>query len=358
MPDGIEWSALARFLSGECSPGESAEIQRWIDADPAHRELIASMRVVWDRPAPPELDPHDALWARIAARMRAAPGRPVVARGEAIERIRAMGRRRPIGYRTILAVAASLVLAVAVGRALSRLVLVTARPPRPAAMRTVATQRGQRAALDLADGSRVILSAASTLRIPPAFGDSGSARDVYLDGQAYFDVQHDSTRPFRVHTRTGVAEDIGTSFVVTDYPDMRGMRVVVSEGTVALALPVASRRAPLVTLRRGDLARLDPAGTATVTRGVNVAAYLAWTQGGLAFEGAQLRHVVRELTRWYDVDITLADNALGARRVTASFEGEPIDRVLQRLALALNLRVERHGSSVVLYPGPPRAPGS
>jgi ferric-dicitrate binding protein FerR (iron transport regulator) len=175
--------------------------------------------------------------------------------------------------------------------------------------------------------------------------DYGRAhRDLYLEGQAYFQVAPDSQRPLRVHTANSVTEDLATAFVVTAY-DQRATEVVVAEGRVALSRPDGR---PALVLEARDLGRLDPNGNATLRRGVDVARRLAWTTGGLGFDGAPLSDVVPVLERWYNVDIRLADSAIAARRLTATFTNEPIDLVLQRIVLTLGLRVDHADSAVFL----------
>jgi len=138
--------------------------------------------------------------------------------------------------------------------------------------------------------------------------------------------------------------------------------VVVAEGRVALwrADTTAASRArgarpdawPALVLGARDLGRLDSSGATTFRHGVDVRRYLAWTRGVLAFDGAPLSDVVLTLERWYNVEIRLADSALGGRRLTATFTNEPIDLVLKRIALTLGLRVERvEGSVFVVRPG-------
>jgi len=85
-----------------------------------------------------------------------------------------------------------------------------------------------------------------------------------------------------------------------------------------------------------------------VRRGVDVDRYLAWTKGVLAFDGTPLSEVMPALERWYNVEIRLSDSALAARRLTATFQNEPIDLVLKRIALTLGLLVERGDGSVFL----------
>jgi len=120
----------------------------------------------------------------------------------------------------------------------------------------------------------------------------------------------------------------------------------VTEGRVSLSR--AETTSPAVVLGLRDLGRLDASGPATVRRGVDVDRYLAWTKGVLAFDGEPLRDVVLTLGRWYNVEIQLSDSALGARRLTATFTNESIDRVVERIAMTLGLRVERGPGSVVV----------
>jgi transmembrane sensor len=97
------------------------------------------------------------------------------------------------------------------------------------------------------------------------------------------------------------------------------------------------------------MATLVIGGTApVVSHGVDVDRYTAWTEGRLVFDGVPLRDAIAELGRWYDVDVRLADGALGARRLTAEVQGERLTEVLDAVAAALDLRYERAGRTVTL----------
>jgi transmembrane sensor len=161
---------------------------------------------------------------------------------------------------------------------------------------------------------------------------------VYLEGQALFDVVHDDTRPFRVHMRRDVAEDIGTRFVVKSYAEDREDRVAVVEGVVALW----HSRDPVI-LDAGDVATIVPGAEVRAARDVDLSADTAWTGGRLVFRDTPLRHVLVELARWYDIDVKLANPVLGERLLTAEMADVPVDAVLTDLARALKLRVERVG---------------
>lgn len=339
-----DWLRLERYVTGQGTSEELAELERWISGSAELRAIVEGMRSAgrfpegqvqsWDA---------DAAWRRVSRRMRWFR-RPPIAPGAA---------RRSSTWLT-WAVAACLVLAAG-----SSLYIIDSRDKAAADAappRDVITRRGERAAFSLADGSRVILGAESRLSIPAAYNRAGAPRELHLEGQGYFVVTHDSLRPFRVNTGLGIAEDLGTEFVVTTYPEARGMRVVVASGKVALwqpatgALPSADTL-PLITLSSGDLARLDASGTATVSR-VDPASYIAWTEGALVFNGTPLGDVLPQLTRWYDLDIRLTDNSLTTRRLTATFRDQSVSQVLDLIALSLDLEVVRNGRIVTLRPSP------
>jgi transmembrane sensor len=223
----------------------------------------------------------------------------------------------------------------------------------------------------LVDGTGIVLAPATTLRLlgdttagKRGFGASG-LRAVILDGEASFDVVHDPARPFEVRTVYGTARDLGTEFVVASFRETE-MRVAVRSGIVALhrlatgasnprtgrqaagGIAAASDSTPLVTLQPGDMARLDPTGTVTLTRGTDIGPYFAWTEGTLVFRGAPLAEVATVLARWYGLEIVVADSVLNTRRVTATFEDAPAERMLQLLEIVLAIRADRSGRLITL----------
>ncbi len=313
---------LDRYLAGEASPAEARAVQEWLAADPEHAALLEDLRLI--KRVTSERVPEssvDAAWAK------------------ALQELKPRASRRiPLA---VLA-AAAVAIALIGGRAVLR------RAPQ---LREVATAAAQRAVVRLRDGTQVTLAPKSRLRYAPDYGKAH--RDVYLDGEAYFQVVRDERLPFRVHTAASLTEDLGTAFVITAYADQITTEVVVAEGRVALrrALPDTLAAAPpALVLGARDLGRLGASGVATLQRGVDVDRQLAWTTGVLAFDGTPLRDAVRTLGRWYDVEIRLgdSDSALAARRLTATFTNEPIDLVLKRIALTLGVRVERTDGSVLL----------
>jgi transmembrane sensor len=342
-PYDIDAVLLARFLSDECSRSERDAVQEWMAADPVHRARVEALRAVWASAGTSRVQLDlDATWAAVTARVAHSGRRP------ALRVVPPRVRRAESGARWWISVGAvAAVLTVAAVGVLRYAVPGGVSARTPETMREVATAAGQRATVQLGDGTRVVLGVDSKLRFPAAFG--GARREVYLDGEGYFDVTHDAAKPFVVHVRDAVAEDLGTAFGVRAYEDDSTVQVVVTAGKVALgaALPGAPR-GPVLTA--GRLGRLDRRSHHVEVQSVDTTAYLAWRDGRLVFDNTPLPQVVAELHRWYDVDIQVADSNIAARQLTASFHARSITEILDFMTLAMELRYERHGRTVTLFP--------
>ena len=330
-----DWRALDRYLAGDASPDEERAVREWIAADPTRGEALRQIQRAHGAADTEQWDTN-AAWDRFSARMKGGTRRALP-----------VTRSRPWYVAMPARIAAALLLTVA-----TYATWQAVRSPReqPTAMREIATPNGQRATVTLGDGSRVILNAGSRLRYPADFGRT--PRDVYLDGEAYFEVTHDAGRPFRVHAQGGVAHDLGTRFTVRAYPELPHVDVAVAEGKVSLRRDEATA-VDSVVLEPGQLGRLQASGPPAVVTGVDVDAQIAWTRGSLVLEGLTLEEALPQLERWFDVEIRVVDRALASRHVYVRFRDETLTQVLDALSLALGARYERSGRVITLHPAAP-----
>ena len=346
----INESDLLRFLEGECTPEEAREIQAWIAADPQRFKLLEELRAVWQLTGKTSRRWSVATaWERIrrnrghtpVPRSVGLPSRSPTSRSERLLRPESPRAARPwlmASWGARFAVAVLLAIGGAV---------YGYRSSRGVPAREYTTAPGQRAEVSLRDGTHVLLSVDTRLRVPPEYGVQDRA--VELDGEAYFVVRHDARRPLVVRTRHGVAEDLGTEFGVRAYGRENDVQVIVRSGSVAMRR-VADGGPAVLTLGPGDRGVLDARGQATLTSNVPVDSHLSWTTGRLVFNDAPLGTVIPQLERWYDLDIELSDASLGAERITITLTTESPDEALSAVGKVLRLRVLRTNRSVRLVP--------
>ena len=328
-----DWRTIDRYLAGDASPDEESAIRDWIAADPSRGVFLRQIQRAHGA-ADAEQWNTDAAWTKLSARAQRAAHRSPPA-------------TRPWYARTPTRVAAALLLTVG-----TYATWQVAKPDgdRQTVMRELVTPNGQRATVTLGDGSRVVLNAGSRLRY--AADIARGSRDLYLDGEAHFEVTHDPARPFRVHARGGVAHDLGTRFTVRAYPELARVEVVVTEGRVSLRRDQATATDSVV-LEPGQLGRLTASGPPAVVDSIDLATYVGWTTGSLVLEGVTLADALPQLERWFDVEIRVADRALASRPVFARFRDETLTQVFDALSLALGARYERSGRVITLHTAAP-----
>jgi len=344
-------SLLARFLSGECTQLEELAVQAWLREDPAHEEELRRLGAAWAQPGRDAAESRgldvDAFWTELRARINEPAPHSERRVARLVPTAGVESRRR---WWIIPSAAAALVL-VAAGRFLWR-----DRPPAAAVsgesppMREVATGPGQRAEVKLGDGSAVILGVKSRLRFPTVL--ARRSRELHLEGEAYFIVTRDSTRPFIVHAAGSKTVDLGTAFVLRAYAAERRVQVVVTEGRVALGADRPGAPAP-TEIGQGELGQLALGGSVPMVTAVDTSAYTAWLRGQLVFNNTPLADVITELGRWHKVEIQLGDPSLAREELTATFIAESLEETLRTLSTPLQLRVERRGTTVVLRRGSP-----
>lgn len=215
---------------------------------------------------------------------------------------------------------------------------------------TVSTARGNQYQLLLADGSKVWLNSASSLRFPTAF--TGKQREVELDGEGYFEIAKDAAKPFHVKTRSQDVEVLGTHFNVNAYSDEDNLRTTLLEGKVVVRAEVGSKKSeagePEVVLNPGEQAVLTTAYSPltthhspfTIDHSPDIDQVMAWKNGWFEFDNTDIKMVMRQISRWYDVDIkydTKTDNSTYGGRISRSLNLSNILKMLENYGLHFKL---------------------
>lgn len=165
---------------------------------------------------------------------------------------------------------------------------------------SISTPRGGQYKVILADGSKVWLNSASTLKFPTKF--SAAERLVELSGEGYFEVAKDRERRFRVKSASAEVEVLGTHFNVSAYPDEAITRTTLLEGSVKV-----SDHNKSLLIKPGQQARITKGAPGIALSEVDTDEAVAWKDGYFVFSDTDIHTIMRHLSRWYDVDVEFKD---------------------------------------------------
>lgn len=217
---------------------------------------------------------------------------------------------------------------------------------------TKSTERGQRATLQLPDGSVVRLNSETILEFPEDFGVE--SRELSLKGEAYFEVERDSLRPFIIRSGMMQTTVLGTSFNVKARERAAQYEVSVTTGRVRVAIPEKSQLA--LVLSPGEQAIASLNDSSLVSLSVNADRYTAWTRNRLVLEDTPLAEVIEQLNSWYDVRIGLDHEAMGQCKLNGEYKLETLENLLEALAFAQEMTYERQGDRQYILKGGPCEP--
>lgn len=206
---------------------------------------------------------------------------------------------------------------------------------------TLTTPRGGQFQIILPDGTKVWLNAASSLRYPTAF--TGKERNVQLTGEAYFEVAKKNGMPFTVGVKDMQVRVLGTHFNIMAYQDESAIRTTLLEGAVRVQHGTKEMQ-----LTPGQQAQLRPSGEMALLRDVDLEETVAWKNGYFQFERESLMGVMRQISRWYDAEISyqgkVPDREFGGKIKRSS----SIDEVLKILELSnVHFRLEDKKITVI-----------
>ena len=205
----------------------------------------------------------------------------------------------------------------------------------------VKADKGDKATIELPDGTNVVLNSASQLSYLNNFGENG--RRVQLNGEAYFKVAHDEKCAFIVQVGDLEVKVLGTSFNVSAYEDAKDVTVVLLEGKVGVYAQKTSH-----FMKPGDKIEYNKATHKITATQVHPSDYIEWTKGNIYFEKESLENIMKTLSRIYDVEIRFDSNKLPNEYFTGTIPGGGIQNALNILMLTSPFYYEMDGSVIVL----------
>ena len=212
----------------------------------------------------------------------------------------------------------------------------------------IITNKGHQWSATLPDGSIAWLNAMSSLRYPLHF--TGQERLVTLTGEGKFKVVHNKKMPFRVAVAGQMVEDIGTEFNINAYNDEKVIKTTIAEGSVFLRLSTPSAEAVEgVKLKAGQQAETNKSGLIKVVDNVDTQKAMAWSNGLFSFDGETIETVMRQLARWYDVEVTYEGKVNNAHFGGEISRNQTLAQVLKGLeSMKVHFRIEEDKRIVVI----------
>jgi ferric-dicitrate binding protein FerR (iron transport regulator) len=372
MTDDRFFYLTGKVLSGEETPEEREELRRLLEKSPEWKRIYGSL-FAHHRPAPDEADRLAAQQAYAAHFVRMQLGGHFAGEpaGEAPEdpqgEVAVTSPEGPHGELTELRprkrrarwyLAAAAVLLLGTGAWWYTRDTVCKNCPEPPPKNEIATRKGSRSRISLPDGSLVWLNADSRISYPDNF--KGSKREVYLTGEAYFDVTKDVNRPFVIHAGPVDIHVLGTRFNVRSYPREKKVETLLLHGSIEVTirnqhrvlmepnqkLCVATDGAEATSHRKDTLSL----GVSHPQGGDTTPVETLWVENKLAFESETLDVVAGDIERWYNVEVRIQNDHLRTIRFTGVFEDQSLQDVMEALKLTGRFNYSIVGNKeVIIY---------
>jgi ferric-dicitrate binding protein FerR (iron transport regulator) len=212
---------------------------------------------------------------------------------------------------------------------------------------TVQVKHGRHQTISLPDGTMVTLNDGSKLDYPQVFNQS--SRDVYLTGEAYFDVKHDAHKPFLVHTGKYITRVLGTAFNIRAYDGDTRVSVTVTRGKVQVQSD--SSKKTLGILSAGDQLVIDKTSSEASYTKADIGKVTEWKANDMIFDNATVDEAVIALGNRYGVTFLFEHEALRTCRFTANFAGDGLNQSLDVICTLINASWVQAGPSTIELKG-------
>lgn len=362
MDSKISWERLAMYFADELNREEMRQMEAWIKADSERREQVKYLNKIWRQSGelPYGLN-EDRAWKTLVKEIDQVEKFTGVinksnTKSKKIKNILKFRKEVKTSNkagetaRRILLVAASvlIILTSAVLTHNSYLANQETENIDELAVKEFVTKDGEKATYKLSDGSRVILHAGSRLEVPVNFNKD--SRNLFLEGEAYFEVTHDPEKPFIVNSEKAYTRVLGTKFLVQAWSNKgRNVEVIVEEGRVAMGnkqtlLSEVQQEVTILSNQKGVLTSNQNLSVAEIT---NMNWYLGWIDGRLIFEDRQLGEILPLLEQWFVVNIEAENREILEKKLTAEIDySQSMMEVLKGIALSLNLKLSKENKTI------------
>lgn len=342
--DRENWLLIQRYITENARPDERQRVEKWMALSRQNERLVSEIEEIWNK-TPNEKFEVDVqyAWEKFEYRNIKRRNKTALFLG--------YSHWKPGAPAFFLRVAAVL-LVVFIAGLFTQHTLTTDQKAFEKnlafnVLQKLETNRGEKARVTFSDGTKVYLNSASSIRFPQQF--RGSKREVYLEGEAYFEVANNADHPFVVYAKDVEVEVLGTEFNVQGWSENESVEVIVREGKVSVAsLNTLLDQKFQVILTKGFYTSVKNGEAPSPIKSINTTDYLAWMYGGLHFDNEPFSKVVKDIERRFNVNIKLVDSGLETVPYTGVFRFADLDEVLSIIGATLDYEYRREGSEVLI----------
>lgn len=331
---------IIRCLQQEIKEEELRELENWIQQSSENKMLFFQLKSIYDSHKNNRLVFNkETSWQKMQTRLNKKPEREVM---------EILPKQNKTWF-SVLKYAAIILVALNAGWLIKEYGEQILQPSalQPETYNEIKVEKGSRPnTLILSDGSKVKLNAATTLKYPTSF--SGKQREVYLDGEAYFEVAKDAGKPFIVKLKQQNITVLGTSFNVEAYSDEAYSITTLIGGSISLeAFNEKGESMSRMFLKPNQRAVSDNQSGSVSLEKINIALAEAWTRGKYKFKDESLASIAKRLEKYYNVRVNIENETLQRMRYTGTFSlDQDIQDVLRVLDHEKQYKVKRVGNEL------------
>lgn len=328
---------IIKYIEGDPDQKITANVEQWLSRDPENGRYLEKAKKLWFA-----VDELKALAAIDVNRDWEAVEKRLAEKSHPYHH----GRTKRLSWNNpFVRIAAVLIIGILITSLFFYINPVPATQP-VASRYEIIVPDGQKSNLVLPDGTKVMVNAGSRLFLPKE--SEPDKREVWLDGEAFFEVTKNPHQPFVVHTSDIQVKVLGTTFNVRAYGDEKLVETTLVEGRVELnttegngqdvsllpdhkAIFVKSKDAELGAALRREFGEPLKVGQILVSGKIDPGLAISWTQGKLIFDDEYFDVIIRRLERYYGVQIHLADESLKNMKYTGTIKNISLDQALRAL---------------------------
>jgi len=330
--DNVNWELLVKYLSDECRDDEKNIVREWINARLENKNEFDRLKKIWDSSEKKE-DSTNAVSAY-----------KKVLEGIELTENSVKNKRFKTVKKITMAAAALLIVSSAVF--LYEMDYFRSKPANEIVWNEKITLPGEKALITLADGSRITLNSASKLKYSPK--NQKNKREVYLEGEAFFDVVHDSANPFIVYSSNLITVDLGTKFNINSFPEESNVLISLVEGKVEIFKRDLKTENSVVELQPEQQLVYIPGKETAKVRNFDILQETGWKDNILKFESEPLEKVFVKLERAFGIEFELKDNSFSKFKITGNFKNEKYSTICEALKrlTKLNYKSIKEGNTI------------